>query len=67
METTSKAEAARKLALAGQQAGLSIDKMIQMLDSGLTVEILLCLIECRLRVQDEIRSLASSNSSALLM
>jgi hypothetical protein len=61
-----KLEAIRKLARAGEQAGISIDEMIQMLESGLPVETLFCLIEWRLRVQEKIPSAATSNRSALV-
>jgi hypothetical protein len=37
-----------KLALAGQQAGFSLEQMIEMLDCGITVQTLLGLIESRL-------------------
>jgi hypothetical protein len=38
----------QKLVLAGQQAGFTIDQMIDLLNAGLTVETLLDLIELRL-------------------
>ena len=38
----------QKLVCAGQQAGLTIDQMIDLLNAGLTVETLLDLIELRL-------------------
>jgi len=38
-----------KLALAAEQAGLSINQMIEMLNSGMNVETLLELITCRLQ------------------
>jgi hypothetical protein len=37
-----------KLAVAGEQAGFSLEDMISLLDAGLTVETLLDLIERRL-------------------
>ena len=37
-----------KLAIAGEQAGLTVEQMIWLLNSGVTVEGLLRLIECRL-------------------
>ena len=37
-----------KLAIAGEQAGFSLEQMIQMLNAGITVETLLHLIEWRL-------------------
>ncbi len=39
-----------KLALAGEQAGFSLEDMISLLNAGLTVETLLDLIERRLTV-----------------
>lgn len=38
----------QKLVCAGQEAGLTIDQMIDLLNAGLTVETLLDLIEMRL-------------------
>jgi hypothetical protein len=38
-----------KLAIAGEQAGFSLEQMIQMLNAGITAETLLTLIEWRLR------------------
>ena len=38
--------AIRKLALAGEQAGLTVDEMIELLNSGVSVDVLLGLI-CR--------------------
>jgi hypothetical protein len=49
MQRTSIALSVYKLALAGEQAGFSLEDMIQMLNAGLTVESLLRLIEWRLR------------------
>jgi hypothetical protein len=40
--------AIQKLVLAGEQAGFTVEQMIQMLQTGATVEILLSLIELRL-------------------
>jgi hypothetical protein len=37
-----------KLAMAGEQAGFTVEQMIQMLNAGLTIEDLLSLIERRL-------------------
>jgi hypothetical protein len=65
MTTSAQVIAARKLALAGEAAGYSLDEMIQMLESGLAVETLLCLIEWRLRVQEKVR--ASGTTSAQIM
>lgn len=48
MEKTSLSTAIGKLAIAGQQAGFSIEQMIHLLNDGLTVETLLELISWRL-------------------
>jgi hypothetical protein len=47
-------QAIRKLALAGQQAGLSIEEMIELLKTGVSVETLLNLICRRVQVETEI-------------
>jgi hypothetical protein len=65
--TAAKVIAARKLALAGEAARYSLDEMIQMLESGLAVETLLCLIEWRLRLQEKIRAVANGAASAQIM
>lgn len=44
---------AHKLALAGEQAGFTLEEMISMLDCGITMEILLGLIELRLASQKQ--------------
>ena len=44
--------AVKKLALAGEQAGLSIEEMIELLDTGVSVDVLLKLI-CR-RLDSEV-------------
>jgi hypothetical protein len=49
---TSTAQAVYKLAIAGEQAGFSLEQMIQILDAGVSVETLLHLIELRLREGD---------------
>jgi hypothetical protein len=48
MERTRLVTAIGKLAIAGEQAGLSVEQMIQLLNDGLTVETLLELISWRL-------------------
>lgn len=45
--------AVTKLAIAGEQAGFTIDKMVQLLNDGLTIESLLDLIESSLRRQEQ--------------
>jgi hypothetical protein len=67
MTTTAKVKAARKPAFAGEAAGYSLDEMIQMLESGLAVDTLLCLIEWRLRLQEKIRAVTSGTTSAQIM
>ena len=47
MERPSLVIAISKLAAAGERAGFSVEEMIQLLDSGLTVESLLDLIAWR--------------------
>ena len=49
MQRSSIAQSVYKLAIAGEQAGFSVERMIQMLNAGITVETLLDLIEWRLR------------------
>jgi hypothetical protein len=44
MQRPSTAQTVYKLAIAGEQAGFSIEEMIQMLNAGITVETLLHLI-----------------------
>ena len=48
MEKPSVIRAVYKLSVAGEQAGFSVEQMIQMLKAGITVETLLHLIEWRL-------------------
>jgi hypothetical protein len=48
MEKPSEANAVYKLSVAGEQAGFSLEQMIQLLNAGVSVETLLHLIECRL-------------------
>jgi hypothetical protein len=67
MEDNVKAATVYKLAQAGERAGFSIDDMIRILKSGLSVEILLALIEWRLRVQERITAVATGYTSALIM
>jgi hypothetical protein len=46
--TPSIAASVFKLAIAGEQAGFTVEQMIELLNAGLTVEALLGLIESRL-------------------
>jgi len=48
MDNPSLVSAIGKLAIAGEQAGFSVEQMIRLLDEGLTVETLLDLISWRL-------------------
>jgi len=52
MQRPPTAQTVSKLAMAGEQAGFSLEQMIQMLNAGITVESLLELIEWRLREPD---------------
>jgi hypothetical protein len=59
---TSQVGAINKLAVAGEQAGFSLEQMIQLLDSGLAVETLLELIAWRFEaMQATSRPLAASS------
>ena len=49
MATPSLQNSICKLAMAGEQAGFTVEQMIQMLNAGVTIEGLLALIEWRLR------------------
>jgi hypothetical protein len=46
MISPSRVNAVQKMAIAGEQAGLSIEQMIQLLNSGMSVVALLDLIVC---------------------
>jgi hypothetical protein len=48
VESQFRVNAIRKLAIAGEQAGFSLDQMIQLLNSGMSVVTLLDLIALRL-------------------
>ena len=54
--------AIEKLALAGEQAGFSVEQMIQLLDCGLTVETLLDLIAWRLGKAQNPKTVPSSSA-----
>ena len=49
MQNGTLASAVAKLAIAGEQAGITVEQMIHMLDAGVSVGTLLELIEMRLR------------------
>jgi len=58
MESQSQVNAIKKLAVAGEQAGFTLDQMIELLNSGLSVVALLDLITWRLdRSQSPLRGL----------
>ena len=57
--------AIRKLAMAGQQAGFSVEQMIEMLNDGVSVEELITLIG--LRIEGDERKPAAATCSAWLM
>ena len=48
MENVSLYHAVCKLAIAGEQAGFTVEQMIQLLNAGISIEILLEMIEKRL-------------------
>jgi hypothetical protein len=48
MQRSSTAETVYKLAIAGEQAGFTLEQMIQILNAGVSVETLLNWIELRL-------------------
>ena len=57
MATPSLAASLFKLSIAGEQAGFTVEQMIWLLNSGMTVAGLLWLIEWRLRcIEEEARS-----------
>jgi len=56
-----------KLALVGEQAGFTLEEMIAMLECGITMEILLGLIELRLAAQRQPEKLAEDHSSRWVM
>jgi hypothetical protein len=61
MATPSLIKAIGKLAVAGEQAGFSVEQMIEMLNSGVSIETLIELISCRLDVlQTSTQPLVSS-------
>jgi hypothetical protein len=55
--------AIEKLAIAGQQAGLSVEQMIDLLNDGMAVDTLLDLIECRLEAPHTPPILQGSSSN----
>ena len=61
MQRASLIAAISKLAVAGEQAGFSLEHMIQLLDAGLSVETLIELIAWRFDGKHESRPLAASS------
>lgn len=53
MARNSLVHAIGKLAIAGEQAGFSVEQMIEMLNAGLSVESLIDLIAWRLREESQ--------------
>ena len=66
MEKPTLVTAVNKLAMAGEQAGFSLEQMIEMLNSGLSVATLLDLISWRLH-GCQVYSPAPSRSSCWMM
>lgn len=58
--TSTAYRAIERLALAGEQAGLRVEDMISLLNAGVSIEMLLELIEHRFEIHDSPHSLASS-------
>jgi hypothetical protein len=67
MDKRSIVQAVYKLALAGEQAGFSLEQMIELLKSGITVPTLLLLIEVRLICQGRTASSPTTHSSGRVM
>ena len=61
MKRASLVAAVSKLAVAGEQAGFSLEHMIQLLNAGLSVETLIELIAWRFEGKNEPRPLAASS------
>jgi hypothetical protein len=59
MQRSSTSQAVYTLTIAGEQAGFSLEEMIQMLNAGITVETLLYLIEWRLGAADDFQARSS--------
>jgi len=63
MASATLVSAIRKLAIAGQQAGFSLEQMIDLLNAGLSVETLLDLIAWRLEGTQSALPLLGSSSN----
>jgi hypothetical protein len=61
MENSSLVSAIEKLAIAGEQAGFTVEQMIQLLNDGLTVETLLDLISRRHRMPNAMTPASSAH------
>lgn len=66
MDQPSLVKTIRKVATAGEKVGFSLDQMIEMLEAGMTIEALLCLIAWRLE-EDGNLPRAQLSSSRWLM
>ncbi len=62
MQTAALVSGVNKLAMAGEQAGFSVEQMIQMLNAGVTIETLLELISWRLGQVSRTTPLAHSSN-----
>jgi hypothetical protein len=67
MEGPSIVRTVHKLAIAGQQAGFSLEQMIELLNAGISVVTLLHLIEVRLAYQGQPAQPATAHSSRWVM
>jgi hypothetical protein len=63
MAGSSLVNAITKLAIAGEQAGFSVEQMIELLNAGVTVETLLELIAWRLEGTQSVLPLSGSSSN----
>lgn len=61
MENSSLVSAIEKLAIAGEQAGFTVEQMIQLLNDGLTVATLLDLISWRHQMPNPMTPVSSSH------
>jgi len=66
MASATLVSAIRKLAIAGQQAGFSLEQMIDLLNAGLSVETLLDLIALRLEGTQSALPLLGSSSNRIV-
>ncbi len=64
MQKPSLSEAVGKLAIASEQAGFTLEQMIELLNEGLSVETLLDLISWRLELEEARKPIAASACSS---